>query len=127
MWAVLLVLLVLEILELTVRFHEVETVCKGARRFRKERHPDWTPERLDEAEKRCATISDAYDYGMESLTIFLLAYLQWIVHSAVRLLRAAGAADDAAAAGVQQGGAGVAPAVEMGTVEGGEGVAVANV
>ena len=33
------------------------------------------------AETRCETISDIYDYVLEVITILLLVYLTWIVHS----------------------------------------------
>jgi len=40
-----------------------------------------TAAELHKAEERCETISDIYDYVFELLTIALLVYLVWIVHS----------------------------------------------
>ena len=83
LFRILCSLIFLELLELTVKSFEVHMVCTApyVKQARMRRHPNMTAAELHKAEERCETISDIYDYVFEFLTIALLIYLVWIVHS----------------------------------------------
>ena len=85
LFKVLVGLIMLECLELTVKWAEVQTVCEApfvkAARARRHENENITATELRAAETRCETISDIYDYVLEVITILLLVYLTWIVHS----------------------------------------------
>lgn len=53
---------------------------------RMRRHPNMTSSELHAAEVRCEIISDVYDYVLELITIALLLYFSWIVHSYKRVI-----------------------------------------
>ena len=79
----LLSLIGLEVLEMTVKFFEVESICDApaVTERRQMRHPNMTAAGLVEAQNRCMLISDLYDYGLELITVALLVYLVKVVHS----------------------------------------------
>ena len=95
LFKVLCGLVLLECLELTVKWAEVQTVCEApfVKAARARRHPNITADELHSAEVRCEIISDIYDYVLEVITIILLVYLSWIVHSFKRLVEPATDAD----------------------------------
>ena len=91
LFRVLVCLIFLELCELTVKHHEVHMVCTApyVKQARMKRNPNMTKPELAAAEARCELISDVYDYVMEVLTILLLLYLAWIVHSYGRSITSA--------------------------------------
>ncbi len=95
LFRVLVCLIILELCELTVKHHEVHMVCTApyVKEVRMKRNPNMTKSELAAAEARCELISDLYDYVMEVLTILLLCYLSWIVHSYGRSVTASASAD----------------------------------
>tara|TARA_B100000795_G_scaffold243782_1_gene207893 strand:- start:202 stop:876 length:675 start_codon:yes stop_codon:yes gene_type:complete len=89
LWKTLLALVLLECLEMFVKFFEVETICTApyVTQMREKRHPNMTSIELKAAQDRCMLISDLYDYFFEGITIALLIYLTYIVHSYGRSIK----------------------------------------
>jgi hypothetical protein len=83
LWRTLFSLIILELLEMCVKFVEVESICDApyVTQMRQKRHPNMTAADLKVAQDRCILISDLYDYFFEGMTVVLLVYLTWIVHS----------------------------------------------
>ena len=89
LWRVTLSLVCLEMLEMCVKFFEVETICDASyvTEMRHKRHPNITADQLKAAQDHCMLISDLYDYGLELITIALLIYLTWVTHSYGRSIK----------------------------------------
>ena len=82
---------------MTVKFYEVATVCDAPyvsearrKRWNASHHREMTPAELSAAQSRCRLISDIYDYFWAIITIALLVYLTWIVHSYKRSIHGPG-------------------------------------
>eukprot|EP00949_MAST-11_sp_MAST-11-sp1_P004768 g4768.t1 len=93
----LVALICFELLEMTVKFYEVATVCDAPyvsearrKRWNASHHREMTPAELSAAQSRCRLISDIYDYFWAIITIALLVYLTWIVHSYKRSIHGPG-------------------------------------
>ena len=62
--------------------------------MREKRHPNMTAAELKNAQDKCMLISDLYDYVFELITIVLLIYLTYIVHSYGRSIKTTSTTDD---------------------------------
>jgi hypothetical protein len=96
LWRTLLSLVLLECVEMCVKFFEVETICNApyVTQMREKRHPNMTAAELKNAQDKCMLISDLYDYVFELITIVLLIYLTYIVHSYGRSIKTTSTTDD---------------------------------
>ena len=97
----LVLLILLEMIELVLKFFEVHAVCNAPEVavFRAKRHPNMTAEDLARAAKHCEVFSDVYDFLLQLLIIALLHYVAWVTFSYLRdIVRRQRAADGSAGA-----------------------------